>query len=352
MKKPNLFIVGAARSGTTALWKYLKSQPEIYMTDDELLKEPSFFSDIKKGMDLNAYLKIFEKADLSHKYVGDASVAYLTDPKSAERIYNFNPDAKILILLRNPADRAYSLYNWMVQDGYEYAPSFEEALEMEETRVNRIESDWFRPNYYWGYMYFRSGLYYNQVKKYLEFFKDNTYIIKFEDFRENPFNTFQNVCSFLRIEVNIKNFKIYNRSVSVHSPKIQFILRKLNNYIQIKNNQGNTLRSIRENVGSQSQEIMNKFFTIATLSIYEKVLIYIAIIKVKHYLNSFSDQFIYKRVMKKRIRDRILEFGYKKGKSLKKNSGTHNALIIKYKNDIEELSSLTGINFIQWLEKY
>jgi len=69
-------------------------------------------------MTLDEYLALFKEANANHSLVGEASMAYLTGPSSAQEIHDFNPDAKIIIILRNPVDRAYSLYNWMVQEGY------------------------------------------------------------------------------------------------------------------------------------------------------------------------------------------------------------------------------------------
>jgi len=72
MKNPNLFIVGAARSGTTSLWHYLKSCPEIFMPEDLMSKEPAFFSEFKKTRfrKWEDYLRLFAEADESHRLVG------------------------------------------------------------------------------------------------------------------------------------------------------------------------------------------------------------------------------------------------------------------------------------------
>ncbi len=171
MRKPNFFIVGAAKAGTSSLWKYLNSHPQVFMPRDELHKEPCFFSSFGESMGLDYYLNLYATASEKQTLCGDASTAHLSDPVSAERIYAFNPDARIIIILRNPADRAYSLYNWMVQEGYEYAGSFEEALRLENIRAAKSIPNWFDYGYYWDFMYFRSGLYYQQVKRYLDLFK-------------------------------------------------------------------------------------------------------------------------------------------------------------------------------------
>ena len=138
MKKPNLFIVGAAKAGTTSIYKYLSEHPDIYMSP---IKEPNFFgSDIswedfrhdykintqldfdkyfsKKKLihkhiafieDINLYMKLFRNGE-DFKILGEASTSYLYSKLAAKEIYKFNPTAKIIIILRDPLERTISHY--------------------------------------------------------------------------------------------------------------------------------------------------------------------------------------------------------------------------------------------------
>ena len=200
------------------------------MPEDVLNKEPAFFSDKNRKMILESYLALFEKATKNHRLIGEASTAYLTDYKSAQRIKDYNPDAKIIILLRNPAERAYSLYNWMVQEGYEYAINFERALTLEERRSKKQIPNFWEPEYYWNYMYFRSGLYFQQVQRYLELFKQNVCIITFERLKNDFKQTYNQICNFLNIEPNEIVDEPQNPSLRVYHQWIQFLVRKINNY--------------------------------------------------------------------------------------------------------------------------
>jgi hypothetical protein len=351
MKKPGFFIVGAARSGTTSLWQYLKTHPEVYMPEDELLKEPSFFSDdCGKKLGLTGYLSIFEQAHKNHKWIGEASVAYLTDPESARRIYDFNPEAKIIIMLRNPAQRAYSLYNWMVQDGYEYASTFEEGLTLEETRVHRKESNWYKPNYYWGYLYFRSGLYHDQAKRYLELFKEDVLIIKFEDFSINTASTYREVCSFLQIDPQHAPYQIHNPSHAVRSARILFILRKLNNYILQENQRGTPVSKISEKLKHKHTEIVNQLARVTRLNMVERISGKRILKKIENYLNAFSDEYPYRDIQSKTRRDQLLNLGLKPGKPPKLKKKTQNHLLNRFEPDIKKLSTLSGMDFSGWLE--
>jgi hypothetical protein len=230
VKYPNLFIVGAARSGTTSLWWNLKHHPKVFMPSDELHKEPAFFSDKNQKMTLRTYLSLFEGANNDHELIGEASTAYLTDFKSAERLKDFNPQAKIIIALRNPAERAYSLYNWMVQEGYEHALSFQKALALEEKRLKKRIPNFWEPEYYWNYMYFSSGLYFEQVQRYLTLFKKNVCIITFDCLKKELKKTYNQICNFLEIEPNKIFPETQNPSMCVYHPWIQFFSRKINNY--------------------------------------------------------------------------------------------------------------------------
>ena len=142
--KPNLFIVGQPKSGTTALHQFLGQHPEIYMSS---IKEPHFFcadfhleSDRAYGKQRfydfrseSAYLQLFSKAK-NVKIAGESSTNYLYSQVAAEKIYNFNPDAKIIIVLREPAQFLYSLHSHYVKFTEENEPDFLTALALETKR--------------------------------------------------------------------------------------------------------------------------------------------------------------------------------------------------------------------------
>src|SRR2546423_2056748 len=128
---PNFFICGAAHAATTSLWHYLRQHPDIYMPPTIEQKEPAYFCDIYGTNDSDFYLSLFADAD-GRKRVGEASTAYLTWPASAAKIRATVPEAKIIISLRNPVERAWSLYKWMRAHDYEKIPTFAEALEAED----------------------------------------------------------------------------------------------------------------------------------------------------------------------------------------------------------------------------
>ncbi len=121
----------------------------------------------------------------------------------------------------------------MVQDGYEYSSTFEVALYRERKRTKKKIPNFFEPEYYWNYMYFKSGLYYAQVKRYLDLFGDNVFIVKFDDFLMSPRNTYLNICNFLSITPHYVEIKRQNKSKRVYHPILSFLLRKTTN-IQVR----------------------------------------------------------------------------------------------------------------------
>lgn len=224
---PDFFIVGAAKSGTTSLWEFLGKHPSIFMTNDIKIKELGYFSNEYGITNEEEYLTYFQEAK-PNQLIGEACHPYLTSEEAASRIITANPDAKIIMILRNPVKRAYSLYNFMFMEGYEKINSFEEALLEEKKRINQLDfkNKSFHP-YYRNYFYFNTGLYFEQVNNYYRLFrKDRCKVIIFEEFIKKPHDTIQEIESFLEIPHLLEdNFRAVNESKSLYLPKKQFYFR-------------------------------------------------------------------------------------------------------------------------------
>ena len=233
--KPNFFIVGAAKSGTTSLWMYLKQHPDIFMPETVNLKEPGYFCHLYGIKNYDKYISIFEKAK-GKKAVGEASHAYLSSPESATWIKNFNPQAKIIIILRNSVERAYSLYNWMISEGYEWVSPFEKALEIEEKRLKDDNFKYNNPEYWYNYLYFISGLYSEQIQRYLNVFPNQQIrIYLFEDLINNSIGVTQQIYDFLEVDSTFTpdTTKIYNTKKTPKFIKLQFLCKqKLHKYLR------------------------------------------------------------------------------------------------------------------------
>ncbi len=201
---PNFLIVGAAKSGTTSLHNYLNQHPDIFMPsynkEGMKVKEPRFF--IKKEVEMrlhngiwdwDEYRSLFNEVK-EEKSIGEASVLYLYYYKTAiKNIKHYLGDnIKIIIMLRNPVERAFSAYNHVYR-GVNENLSFEQALESEELRMQKDSS--LTPMIRYKDM----GLYYNMVKAYLHAFKD-VHIIMYEDFKNNPSSIMKKTTEFLDVD--------------------------------------------------------------------------------------------------------------------------------------------------------
>jgi len=223
--KPNFFILGAGRSGSTYLYALLRQHPDIFLTS---IKEPTFFCKpfqvIKNPID---YYGLYDQ--VTYEAIrGEASHAYLSNPSTAGILKALFPEARFVVILRNPADRAYSLYHWMRRYGFEYLNSFEAALKAEESRYKSAYFKRHCPQYFFNSLYFRSGLYGKQLSRYFEIFsKDQFYIVKHEDFITDPVNHLKEIFRFLEIDQNfIPNLEVDRNegSVTTRFPGIHYIV--------------------------------------------------------------------------------------------------------------------------------
>jgi hypothetical protein len=212
--KPNLFIVGQPKSGTTALHQFLGQHPEIFMSS---IKEPHFFcSDFHLESDRaygkqrffnfrneSAYLQLFAKAN-EVKIAGESSTNYLYSQVAAEKIYNFNPDAKIIIILREPAKFLYSLHSHYVKFTEENEPDFLTALALEsERKQEKYTSDRVTSP---SYLYYSQRVQYcQQVKRYYNRFKpEQIKVVIFEDFQSENERVYREILEFLGVNPNFK----------------------------------------------------------------------------------------------------------------------------------------------------
>jgi hypothetical protein len=195
-KWPNLFLVGAAKAGTTSLYRELARHPAIYMSP---MKEPHFFSRIEPASsweaffphvsDEDEYLALFKGAG-NEDLLGEGSTSYLWDGQAAGRIKRAVPEARILIMLRDPVDRAYSHYWNDVREGLEER-SFLDALAEEERSGPGG----------WGVssLYIDCGRYADQVARYLERFGAGVLVSFLEDFVTDRASTMAEIHTFLGV---------------------------------------------------------------------------------------------------------------------------------------------------------
>ena len=204
MTMPNFLIIGANKAGTTALYRYLKEHPQIYMSPH---KEPRFFAlegetinyqgpeDLtthRYVMDIETYRALFDRVT-NEVAVGEASPRYLYSSKAAGRIHDYIPHTKLIAILRHPVDRAYSNFSALRREDVEPFTDFTQAMAAEK---ERIDNNW-SPRWH----YKQKGFYYTQLKRYFYLFNRNQIkVYLYDDFKANSISVVQDIYRFLGVD--------------------------------------------------------------------------------------------------------------------------------------------------------
>lgn len=224
LRRPEFFILGAGKCGTTSLYHSLSQHPQIFMP---LTKEPSFYCDIFQVVkNPIEYVSLFADAR-PDQLAGEASHVYLTCPASAPAIRAFHPDAKFIVIFRDPVDRAYSLYNHMTRSGDETIGSFEEALEVEPQRATDSHFRMHNPQYFYNFLYYESGLYGAQIERYFQYFdRDQFLFTTLDRLKRDPLGVLGQVFAFLGVDRDfVPDVEPQNIGSTVRSPRLQFFFR-------------------------------------------------------------------------------------------------------------------------------
>jgi len=208
--KPNTFIVGAPKCGTTSLYTWLKQHPNVFMPEN--IKEPAFFcTDFHKQANINnsfdyfaaptekEYKKLFSEAE-GHDVIGEASAMYLNSRAAPKNIAEFNPQAKIIIMLRDPVEQMYSSYYHSVKTGMETATSFKQALQLEPQRKQgeKLPNNRF-PN---TYQYTDRATFSKQIPHYQKHFpKEQIKVILLGDIKEDAEKVYTKTLRFLGLDI-------------------------------------------------------------------------------------------------------------------------------------------------------
>lgn len=230
--KVDFFIVGAAKAGTTSLYSYLNKHPEIEMST---IKEPDYFSNefieqqslyYKKESikSLNKYHSLY--SDTKNLIRGEASVSYLFYEKVPKKIFKYNSRSKVIIMLRNPSDRAYSHYLMDKRLGF-VRESFENIVHKKSTHKNSA---------LFYQQYIELGQYAFQIKNYFDVFsKKNILIIDYDDFIYKSSEVMNKVCVFLNVENRSfsNTNKVYNKYTNPSNKlvKVLYTFRFLREFI-------------------------------------------------------------------------------------------------------------------------
>jgi len=249
---PNFFIVGAPKAGTTSLYHYLGQHPDVYMSP---VKEPNYFAQEIRLGNVSAqwqdwaereydalqrylrgpmrerrfggivscwsdYLKLFENVN-SEKAIGEASVCYLWSKTAARNIASTTPNAKIVMVLRNPVDRAFSQYKQAVANGL-VGKSFREQV---RKSLNNKSDQFELLN-----PFLEFGLYYEQVKRYTERFSaDNLRIYLYEEYQQAPTRITTDIFRLLTVDPQFSP-DVSEKHLQTSLPRFRWISFMLKKY--------------------------------------------------------------------------------------------------------------------------
>lgn len=198
--RPNLFLVGAPKCGTSALYNYLKAHPQIYMAEP---KELNYFAaDITSEefiRDRGRYEAHFSGAG-DHPVVGEASVWHLYSKTAARNIRRYAPDAKILAMVRNPVEMIYAYHSQRLFNGTEHIRDFAEAINAIEDRKRgrRLPAS---NHPLEGLYYLDIARYSEQLDRYYaEFDAGQIHVIVFDDFKHDTAGCYRRVLEFLGVD--------------------------------------------------------------------------------------------------------------------------------------------------------
>ncbi len=293
-----MFVIGAAKAGTTSLCSYLSQHPDIFFP---VVKEPHYFSYQEKWeysngptdkerikhstSNLKDYLDLFKNAQ-NCAFLGDGSTTYLDSAQAPHSIRDFAPKAKIVVILRNPVDRAFASFLHLRREGVEKCSKFEEALELENYRINKKYS------VLWHYTQrqFTSEKLENYYKV---FSRAQIKVFEYESWKEDNLGTLKSIFAFLEIE-----------------PMVPIDITK------------------KQNVGAAPRvDALQQFFT--TESVLKNI-----------------SKYLLPQLLRKKIRSTIQRINFHKPLL---NEQTRERLLALYVDDIKKTQDIAQINLSHWL---
>lgn len=237
---PDFLLIGTQRGGTTSLYNYLIARPgvgpafvkELHFFDKKFHKGPAWY----RAHFPTSIQKYYSEYIRKQVFVtGEASAFYMFHPHVPKRVSQVIPQVKLIALLRNPVDRAYSQYHLEVELKRETL-SFEEAIEREEERIGKEREKVLKDEHYVSfdfsrYSYLARGIYVDQLRTWMSFFpREQLLILKSEDFYADPVAALEQTSKFLNLpELELherkKKYKLHNY-INTPYPKMDAATRK------------------------------------------------------------------------------------------------------------------------------
>ncbi|RMF12029.1 MAG: sulfotransferase [Alphaproteobacteria bacterium] len=229
---PNFFIVGAPKCATTAMDRYLSEHPEIYMSP---VKECNFFArDLyPSGVACSEeyYAGLFKDAG-DEPVVGESSVFYMLSSEAAKAIHDHNPDARILIMLRDPVEVVASHHSQIVYETFETEKSLERALALEPERRKQFEGQALKVSQ--RVLLYRDIVKFSeQIERFLKVFpREQVHIVLYDDVKKDLPGVYRGILEFLGVDPDFKpSFVVENANKKMRSERFGKFLRQTPDWV-------------------------------------------------------------------------------------------------------------------------
>lgn len=223
--KPNTFIIGAQKSATTSLYNWISQHPDV-CAPSTLKDYPFFLRDkfFDKGIE-SLKKEYIESGFIDQKIIMQGSVQYMFDSRAIKRIFEFDPNAKLICVLRNPVDRAISAYKYFSKLNIETL-SLSEAIKTENERSKESLQAYFELTYK------AHGLYAKQLEAIFSIFtRDKVLVLIYDNLKQHPEECMKQVFHFLEIDEQFKpSFHILNSTGTVKYQLLQNLFFSKNKF--------------------------------------------------------------------------------------------------------------------------
>lgn len=232
MRKPDFFIVGAPKCGTTAMYQWLKVHPEVFVPVKEIHYFGQDLDHRRPEVSAERYAELFAPARPVHQAVGDVGVWYLMSETAAQEIHAYNPEARIIIMLRRPAQMLYSLHSQLLYSGEEDIADFGEALAAE---ADRLEGRRIPRSTHKGLeappteclFYSRVAAFAAQVERYQTLF-EHVHVVLHDDIKSDVAKVYREVLTFLEVDPDVQpDFSVVNPNTRAKSQAMRKIIQGL-----------------------------------------------------------------------------------------------------------------------------
>jgi hypothetical protein len=270
-KKPNFFILGAPKCGTSSLAAWLATNPQVFMSP---VKEPHFFNtdDRRLFSTTEAYEGLFSGVADQHVAIGEASVWYLSSSEAVKNILRYQPDARFIVMFRNPVEMAPALHAEMVLSGLENVGDFYAAWNLQESRRHGKRL----PAFCWArrrLLYGENCLLGTQYRRLLSLVPENRVLpILLDDILDNPRSEYLRALEFLGVDDDGRSeFPAYNRARRLRWPSLArqgVVIAELKRRIGVTNNFGfvraiadvNIVEKSRDELSAECNDMLTKYF--------------------------------------------------------------------------------------------